>query len=226
MRVRALERCGSRASEGRGARSRPARHALFPLQTRGSGRRPAARRSPRPISRSIDFLRETLLAARPDYRLAVGGDGRRSGAAGAPGALRGRSDRRHARLHRRRRCLVRERGVVAAGRPVVAALNAPARSEVYLATVGRRRLARRHAACGVGPGGDSQGARIAGPRGWLRTEAVRRKRRPCAGAYPLACLSSRPGRGAAGSTRLSRAPGRMTGTLRPPTFWCTKRAVG
>jgi myo-inositol-1(or 4)-monophosphatase len=63
--------------------------------------------------------------------------------------------------------------VVEEGRPVAAALNAPARGEVYLATrgggawIGDRRLA-------VSDRSELSGARLAGPRGWLRTEAVKR----------------------------------------------------
>ncbi len=118
------------------------------------------------------FLRETLLAARPDF-----------------GWLSEETADDPVRLERPALFVVDpidgtrnfiEGGdvwcvsvaIVAAGRPVVAALNAPARSEVYLATVGGgaflgdTRLA-------VSDRAEIEGARIAGPRGWLRTEAVR-----------------------------------------------------
>jgi myo-inositol-1(or 4)-monophosphatase len=62
--------------------------------------------------------------------------------------------------------------VVESGRPIAAALNAPARNETYAALRGggawmgeKRLVVSRHAA--------KAGARIAGPKGWLRTEAVR-----------------------------------------------------
>jgi myo-inositol-1(or 4)-monophosphatase len=63
--------------------------------------------------------------------------------------------------------------IVAAGRPVVAALVAPARGEIFTAVAGHgawlngERLA-------VSPLAGLGGARIAGPLGWLRTRAVSR----------------------------------------------------
>ena len=62
--------------------------------------------------------------------------------------------------------------VVTAGRPVAAVLNAPARDEVYSASIGGgawmggKRLS-------VSDRSEIAGARLAGPRGWLRTDAVR-----------------------------------------------------
>lgn len=62
--------------------------------------------------------------------------------------------------------------VVRDGRPAVGVLDAPAREELYTAIAGRgayldgRRLA-------VSERTELTGARLAGPRGWLRTETVR-----------------------------------------------------
>jgi myo-inositol-1(or 4)-monophosphatase len=63
-------------------------------------------------------------------------------------------------------------GLVRSGRPVAAVLYAPARGEFYRAAagegawIGERRLA-------VSSRRDLRGARLAGPRGWLKSEALR-----------------------------------------------------
>ncbi len=74
--------------------------------------------------------------------------------------------------------------VVRDGRPVAAVLNAPARGEVYEAldgggaSMGGKRLS-------VSGRRDVAGARLAGPRGWLRTPAVQQS-----GAEPSPPISS------------------------------------
>ena len=105
-------------------------------------------------------------------RLALGRDGGRSGAAEPRHDLRRRSDRRHARLHRRRRPLVRE-PCPCARRPAGGggAERAGARRIVH----GHRRggsLERRLPGSPYRPRPTFAGARLAGPRGWLKTDAV------------------------------------------------------
>ncbi len=74
--------------------------------------------------------------------------------------------------------------VVVEGRPVVAALSAPARGEIYVASrgggawMGECRLS-------VSDWPDVAGARIGAPRGWLRTETIRGS-----GAHPQAHIPS------------------------------------
>jgi myo-inositol-1(or 4)-monophosphatase len=61
--------------------------------------------------------------------------------------------------------------VVREGRPVVAALYTPARDELLLASSGGG--AWRHGEpLAVSPRSETAGARLAGPRGWLKTDAV------------------------------------------------------
>lgn len=62
--------------------------------------------------------------------------------------------------------------IVRNGRPVVAALNVPARGEFYTAAEGEGAW-RGGTRLTVSERGGLSGARLTGPRGWLRTEAVR-----------------------------------------------------
>ena len=62
--------------------------------------------------------------------------------------------------------------VVRAGRPVAAALYAPARSALYTAAAGRGAW-RAGDRLSVSERRDLQGARLAGPRSWMKTHAVR-----------------------------------------------------
>jgi myo-inositol-1(or 4)-monophosphatase len=114
--------------------------------------------------------------------------------------------------------------LVRRGRPVAAALFAAARAELYSAAegggafLGATRLAVTDRLA-------LAGARITGPRGWLKTAAI-----VAAGAelqphipslaYRLTSVS------AAALTAPSPARAPTTGTLRLATFWCTKRAAG
>jgi myo-inositol-1(or 4)-monophosphatase len=63
--------------------------------------------------------------------------------------------------------------VVRAGRPVAAALNAPARDELFTAKSGGGAWLRG-TRLAVSVLADPAGARLTGPRGWLRTNAVQR----------------------------------------------------
>lgn len=62
--------------------------------------------------------------------------------------------------------------VVRDGRPIVAALNAPALGELYSAAIGGGAWAG-DARLLVSQKSDLAGARLAGPRGWLKTAAIR-----------------------------------------------------
>ena len=119
------------------------------------------------------FLRTRLLAERPDYgwlsEETADDPARRARAAifvvdpidGTRGFITGDE----------RWCV--SLAVVAAGRPVAAALYAPARDEFFTALSGGG--AWMHGArLAVSEHPDAAGARLSGPRGWLRTEAVRR----------------------------------------------------
>ncbi len=115
--------------------------------------------------------------------------------------------------------------VVEAGRPVAAALNAPARGELYWAALGGgawlgdRRLAVS----------SRTGPRRGAARRAARVDEDKRhpgERRPIfRPIFPRSPTAS-PRWRRTGSTQPSPARGRTTGTLRHPTFWCTKRAVG
>ena len=74
--------------------------------------------------------------------------------------------------------------VVVDGRPVVAALNAPARSEVYTASRGGGAFLGEEQ-IRVSERSELAAARIAGPRGWLRSRAV-----TSSGAEPVPHISS------------------------------------
>jgi myo-inositol-1(or 4)-monophosphatase len=63
--------------------------------------------------------------------------------------------------------------VVESGRPVAAALYAPGRDELYTASIGGGAW-KGQARLAVSERQELAGARLSGPRGWLRTQAVRR----------------------------------------------------
>ena len=113
--------------------------------------------------------------------------------------------------------------LVEAGRPVVAALYAPATDELFLATRGRRRDPQRR----TDPGERRRRARRRPHRRPQAHDGARRRAGPGAdrrAAHPFAGAASR----ARGAKRDRRAPSRAaaatTGTLRLPIFWCTKPA--
>ena len=157
-------------------------------------------------------------------RLAVGGKRERSDAACRAPRLGGRSDRRHARLHRRPRGLVGVGGAggrwPAGGRRVVRAGD------------------RRTVPCDRGRRRDAQRRRDPGQ---FRRQPRRRPRRRAqdrcsigslqAGPELSRCRASIrwrcgwPGWRTASSTPRWPAATATTGTLRLPTFWCTKPAA-
>ena len=104
-------------------------------RSRAGPRAKRRRRSPKPTSPSNELLHERLLRAR--RRLAVGGKRGRSGAARRAPRLGGRSDRRHARLHRGPRGLD-DLGGAGRGRAAGGggALCAGRRDELFLAVAG------------------------------------------------------------------------------------------
>ncbi len=140
------------------------------------GRRPAARRSPRRTWRSTSFCARGFSPARPDYgwlsEETVDEPSRRARSTifvvdpidGTRGFIEGGDSW----------CV--SLAVVEDGRPVAAGSNAPARDEIYVA---RRAAAAPGSANGrlaVSDRAELAGARLAGPRGWLRRPAARRKR--------------------------------------------------
>ena len=170
------------------------------------------------------LLRERLTSSERGHRLAVGGKRRRSGAPRRAPCLDRRSDRRHARLYRRPAGLG---GLRRAGRERPAGRGVPL-------CAGQRRILR----CGRWPWRDPQRRCDRGhARRANRGSAHRRPAkisRPVANhraavcrhaAHALAGAALGPGRRGNISRRPLPAATAMTGTLRPPTFWCTKRAA-
>ncbi len=110
------------------------------------------------------------------------------------------------------------------GRPIVAALYAPASEEFFLAIAG----ARRHPQWGLDPR-QRRGRAFRRPdfrpetaaRPGRRGGPGHRDRNP--GCIRWRCVWR--GWPTARSTWLSQAATAMTGTLRPPIFWCTKPAA-
>ena len=110
------------------------------------------------------------------------------------------------------------------GRPRLAALYAPVTDEMFLAVSGKG-ATRNGAPIRVSAGDSLAGASIAGPKRYLDRLAgldlgiAGQSQDPFAGAAARA-------RGARGhSTPRSPRRAAMTGTLRRPTFWCTKPAA-
>ena len=225
---RAFRRGRPGASERRGAGGRGACHDASSAKARTPGRRPAARRSPRPTWRSTRSCASRLLGGAPGLWLAVGGDGRRSGAAAARDDLRRRSDRRHARLHRRRRPLVREPrgGARAGGRSRRRSTRRRATSSSPRSAA-RARGSARDAARRLRPARRLPAPGIAGPRGWLKTAAIAAHSARISQPH-VPSLAYRLTLVADGARSMPPSPARAptTGTLRPAIFWCTKRAAG
>ena len=111
------------------------------------------------------------------------------------------------------------------GRPVLAALFAPATDELFLAIAGGGATLQRRADQGRAPARALDGARVAGPKRRLERLAAIAPRMAVAAAHPLAGAAARAGRATARSMPPSPAATATTGTLRRPIFWCTKPAA-
>ena len=196
----------SRTAEERRARSGRARDDVLPQEPECLGKAGGS-----PVTEADmavdDLLRHDAARRAAGLRLAVGGDRRRSRAARARHDLRRRSDRRHARLHRGRRALVREpcrrartdgrsslrstRRRAASSSPRSTAGAAPGRQS---GSVSDRIAARRRAPC--------RSARLAEDQ---RRPATRR--RCCSRMFPRSPIASLRSR-RVGSTPLSPARAR------------------
>ena len=114
--------------------------------------------------------------------------------------------------------------LAAAGRPRLAALYAPVTDEFFFAVAGEG------ATCNGVPIQVAAGHRARG-RQAARAQALPRLARGtpsvggAAAAGRLAGVAARPGRAGRGRHHHRRAATATTGTLRPPTCWCTKPAA-
>ena len=110
------------------------------------------------------------------------------------------------------------------GRPVAACLYAPVSDEFFFAVAGQG--ARRNGvAIAATSGAQIEQARIAGPKKFLERVASHRAAVCRHAAHALAGAAPGPDRRGDIRRRPLPAATATTGTLRPPTFWCTKRAA-
>ena len=114
--------------------------------------------------------------------------------------------------------------LVVDGRPVLAALFAPATEELFLSTAGGG--ATRN---GVADPGQRRRQPRRRPRRRAQAhdgaDRAQGRRHRADAAHPFAGAAARAGRRMASSTPRSPAATATTGTLRLPTFWCTKPAA-
>ena len=109
------------------------------------------------------------------------------------------------------------------GRPVAACLYAPVSDEFFMA-VADQGATRNNVAIMATSGARIEQARIAGPKKFLERSKPSRRRLPsCRARTRWRCAW--PGSPRGHSTRPLPAATATTGTLQPPTFWCTKRAA-
>jgi myo-inositol-1(or 4)-monophosphatase len=104
------------------------------------------------------------------------------------------------------------------GRPVLAGVFAPVTDELFVAAAGMG-ATRNGAIIRASAGDRLAGAKVAGPRRW-RPSMRRSRCRPASGRSRCGSSVSRR----ATSTSPLRPAAATTGTLRVPTFWCTKPA--
>ena len=172
---------------------------------------------------AVDALLRERLSAHPRRRLAVGRDRGRSGAVAAPRRVGGRPHRRHARLSRgpcrlggvggagERGPSGRRRALCAGDRRIVPGDRRRRRDAQRRADRRRARAMRSRARSSPAPSG-----------AWTLWRRSSRTSRRCRGFRRWRCVwrALQPAR----STAPSPDPTAMIGTLRRPTFWCTKPA--
>ena len=205
-----------------GARRRRAARSSLPQTGEELDQGQRLRRSPRSISRSTPSSGAAHRGHRR-HRLAVGGNRGRSGPARrAPVWIVDPIDGTRAYIAGRPDWTISV-ALVEDGRPVVAALYAPASEEFFVGGAGGG-VTRNGIAIEATAGEELAGARVAGPATAPRRLAAAA---PHSWRMPrVHSLALRLARVADGtSTSLSPAATATTGTLPPPIFWCTKPAA-
>ena len=110
------------------------------------------------------------------------------------------------------------------GRPLLAALYAPVSEEIFLAARGAG-ATLNGAPIKANDGDGLRGAKIAGPKRYLDRFSNLAERHARPAEDPLARSAARARGARHASTLLSPRGEATTGTLQPPTFWCTKPAA-
>ena len=174
---------------------------------------------------AVDRLLHERLTADAGLRLAVGRKRRRSCAARAALRLDRRSDRRHPRLSRGLPDWTVSAALVDNGRPVVACLLRAGDGRIFYGDRGQGATPQRRS-----DRGDGRGV-ACGRAGRRAEEPILERLADVAPPFtvmprdPLACAAPCPRRARRVRRRDCRRTTATTGTLRRPTFWCTKRAA-